>query len=83
MQALFQAPLSSAALTKATGLKGGNLHHHLKELIYSSYVRAEEREQERRYILTNLGIHLLMTFAMLAGKIIQDRGDDLVTVDIW
>ena len=30
-------------ISKKTGLKGGELYHHLKELIYSGYIKAESR----------------------------------------
>jgi len=79
LQALYEKPLGSSGLTEATGLRGGNLHHHLKELLYSDYVR----QQEGAYALTGLGRQLFLTLASLASRIVQDRGDDLVAADTW
>jgi DNA-binding transcriptional ArsR family regulator len=80
MQVLHEAPRSSSALSEATGLRGGNLYHHLKELIHAAYVR----EHEVGYALTDLGRQLLVTFACIAAKVVQDReGEGLVVGAEW
>ena len=79
LQAMRESSCSSADLSKATGLKGGNLHHHLKELIYSGYVR----DKGRAYDISSLGLQLLCTLTWMADHIVHDRGDDLVTVGSW
>ena len=80
LQALMVSPLSSSALSEATGLRGGNLYHHLKELLHSSYVC----EKDGAYALTSLGRQLALTLTCLASKVVQDRGDEgLVVGQDW
>lgn len=72
MQAMYNSPKSSGDLTHITGLKGGNLYYHLKELIRSNYVC----ERDDGYDLTGLGAQMLMTFAGIAGRAIRYSGNE-------
>jgi DNA-binding transcriptional ArsR family regulator len=72
MQALYVSPCSSSALSEATGLKGGNLYHHLRELLYAAYVH----ETDDGYALTDLGLQLLVTLTCIAWKAVVDRADE-------
>jgi DNA-binding transcriptional ArsR family regulator len=72
LQILYSGPKSSSELSELTGLKGGNLHYHLKELMYADYVR----EKERQYSLTRLGIQLLITTTCIAHLNVKDMGED-------
>ena len=78
--ALVQGPLSASALATASGLKGGNLYHHLRELLGASYVR----ESDQGYQLTDLGRQLTITVSQIANAIVQDRETDgLIVGDKW
>ena len=80
LQALMASPLGSSGLSEATGLRGGNLYHHLRELLHSSYVC----EKDSAYALTALGRQLALTLVCLASKVVQDRGDEgLVVGQDW
>jgi len=80
MQALYDGPLGSSELTAATSLRGGNLYHHLKELIRAGYVS----ERDGGYAMTNVGRQLLVTMTCMAGIIIEDRDDEgLVAGSNW
>ncbi len=72
LQLLWPEARASAELSEATGLKGGNLHYHLKELIYADYVE----QKEGRYQLTRLGAQLLITVGCIALQNVQDRGEE-------
>ncbi len=72
LQILYSGPKSSSELTELTGLKGGNLHYHLKELMYADYVC----EKDRHYSLTRLGIQLLITTTCIAHLNVKDKGED-------
>ena len=72
MQALYEKSLASAELAEATGLRGGNLYYHLKELIHAHYVR----EQDGQYSLTGLGCQLLITVTSIAVKVVEDAQDE-------
>ena len=71
MQALHAGPKSSGELSAATGLKGGNLYYHLRELLHAAYVK----EVEGGYDLTPLGAQLLILFAAIADSVVKDRGE--------
>jgi len=62
----------SSKLSESTGLKGGGLYHHLKELLYAGYVS----ENKGPFSLTNLGRQLLIAMALIARQVIVDRGHD-------
>ena len=72
LQLLYGGPRTSGELTELTGLKGGNLHYHLKELAYAHYVE----QKEGRYGLTGLGSQMLITVACIASVYVKDRGDE-------
>ena len=71
MQALFKGPKGASDLTEATDLKGGNLYHHLKELIYAAYVK----EADGGYALTDLGRQLFLTMTCIASLAVKDEGE--------
>lgn len=79
MQAIYNSPKSSGDLTRITGLKGGNLYYHLKELIRADYVC----ERDGVYDLTGLGAQMLMTVVGIAGRVIPrtTREGQAVTSD--
>jgi len=72
LQLLWPEPRTSGELSQATGLKGGNLHYPLKELIYADYVE----QRGGRYQLTRLGAQLLITVGCIALQNVQDRGEE-------
>jgi DNA-binding transcriptional ArsR family regulator len=78
MQALYPGPKSSAELAEATGLRGGNLYYHLKELVHAAYVT----EGEGKYDLTPLGGQLLVTFSVIAHKLVEDRGPEGLVISL-
>jgi DNA-binding transcriptional ArsR family regulator len=81
MQTLYLGPKSSGELSEATGLKGGNLYYHLKELMHAAYVAASDFA----YDITPLGCQMLITVASIAGKVVADRGEQglMVTSGGW
>lgn len=79
LQALYTGPKSSSELTESTGLRGGHLYYHLKELIYAHYVE----QSEGRYRLTERGVQMLITVACLARLAVQDEGERGLVVSEW
>lgn len=71
MLSMFKVDRSSTEMAESTGLKGGNLYYHLKELVHAGYVR----EQEGIHGLTDLGRQLLLTFTSIASQAVKDRGE--------
>lgn len=69
---LFEAPCSSSYLGEQTGMKGGKLYYHLKELLHAGYVR----EHHGVYALTDLGYQLLTTVTCIAVRVIKDRDEE-------
>lgn len=80
MQAMYDGPRAAGELSEATGLKGGNLYYHLKELLHAAYVK----EQNGGYDLTELGCQMLLTVAAIAGQVIKDSGEQgLLVAGQW
>jgi len=80
LQSLYRGPSSPTELSELTGLKGGSLYHHLRELLYAAYVR----DEQGKYQLTDLGRQLLVSFTSIASKVVQDRGTEgLMMGDNW
>jgi len=77
LEVLYAGPRSSAELSALTDLRGGNLHYHLKELMYAHYVE----QREGRYRITNLGAQMLVTVTSLAALRVQDRGEEGLEID--
>lgn len=75
LQALLRGPYSASELSAATGLKGGNLYHHLRDLL-GAYVE----ESDRGYALTDFGRQLMITIAEIAKKVVQDRNTEGLVV---
>lgn len=72
MQVLFERALPAGELSKVTGLRGGGLYHHLRELQHSGYVKREGG----CYGLTRLGCQLLVSVLCMADEVIEDRGEE-------
>lgn len=80
MQVLSERSHTSAELSAATGLQGGNLYHHLRDLIHAGYVR----ELQRGYGLTKVGLQLLLTVTCIAWDAVEDRDTEgLVIGEVW
>lgn len=71
MQAMYDGPKTSGEITAETGLKGGNLYYHLRELMHAAYVS----EKDGAYDLTGLGAQMLLTVAHIARGV-GDRLDE-------
>ena len=76
----FQAgPLGATPLSEITGLKGGNLYHHLRDLLHNAYVRDGK---DRAYELTGFGRQMLLTLTEIAGCMVQDRQEDGLAITV-
>lgn len=73
MLALTAGPLAAAQLSERSGLKGGNLYHHLRDLIHNTYVRDHA---DRTYELSSLGRQMLLTLTRIATYVVKDRQED-------
>jgi len=79
MQAMYDAPKSAAQLSEATGLKGGDLYHHLNELIEAAYVT----DRGETYNLTAFGCQILIIVTSIADLAVEDRGEaGLAVLDV-
>lgn len=58
MRTLAGAARSSAELSEATGLVGGQLYHHLRELIHIGFVRQEARNSYTLTVSTGMSAYL-------------------------
>jgi DNA-binding transcriptional ArsR family regulator len=76
MQTLHDGPKASGELAEATGLRGGNLYYHLKELVHAAYVA----ERKGSYDLTGLGCQMLLTVTAIAANVVKDRGEEGLVV---
>lgn len=71
MRALAGTTCTSAELTERTGLVGGQLYHHLKELVHGGFVRQEARNA---YTLTmRVGMPAYLGLNLLAGTVRHGR----------
>ncbi|RLF04121.1 MAG: hypothetical protein DRK00_07415 [Thermoprotei archaeon] len=61
---LLEGPKSASELAQETGLEGGPLYHHIKELMLAGYVESPERGV---YVLTTSGCIAIRTAAALAA----------------
>ena len=64
LQALLKGARTSSELSRETGLEGGQLYHHLKELMLAGYVEAVERG---KYALTAKGCIAIRVAAAMAS----------------
>jgi len=71
MQAMHEGPKSPEELSAATGLKGGGLFEHLKELLDATYVV----KRGGGYDLTPLGCQVLVTVAVFADLVARERNE--------
>jgi len=60
---LLKGPKTASELSKETGLEGGPLYHHLKELMLAGYIESPERG---KYVLTPRGCMTIRAIAALA-----------------
>ncbi len=72
MQALWPGKLGSGELSEATGMSGGNLYYHLRELVHAQCVS----DASNGYELTELGRQLLLTLVLVAAHVVRDRGTE-------
>lgn len=70
MQALLSDSRTPSQLSAQSGMKGGNLYYHLKELIHAGYIE----ERDGNYALTGLGRQLFVTLTCIASVVVKDRG---------
>jgi len=61
---LLQGSKSASELAEETGLEGGPLYHHLKELMLAGYIESPERG---KYVLTPRGCIVIRVVAALAS----------------
>ena len=64
LQALLSGARTSSELARETGLEGGQLYHHLRELMLAGYVEAVERG---KYALTPKGCIAIRVAAAVAS----------------
>ncbi len=64
LQELLKGPKTASELSEATGLEGGQLYHHLKELAFAGYLETVERG---KYALTGRGAMALRALAAVAS----------------
>ena len=64
LQLLLDGPKSSSELSSITGLEGGQLYHHLKELMFAGFIGSVERG---KYRLTERGLMALRVLSALAS----------------
>jgi len=79
LQALYSGPKSTSELGAGTGMKGGNLHYHLKELAYAHYIE----QRDGLYRLTERGAQMLITVTCLAKLVVEDQGERGLVVSGW
>jgi DNA-binding transcriptional ArsR family regulator len=79
LQLLYSGPKPSSELSAETGMKGGNLHYHLKELAYAHYVE----QRDGLYRLTERGAQMLITVTCLARTMVEDQGERGLVVSGW
>jgi hypothetical protein len=72
MQAMYDRSRPASELAQTTGLSGGNLYYHLKELMHAAYVA----DKGGAYGLTNLGYQMLVTVTAIAQAVVADRGEE-------
>jgi DNA-binding transcriptional ArsR family regulator len=77
LEILYAGPRTSGELSALTGLKGGNLHYHLRELAHAHYVE----QREGRHRITNLGAQMLITVTSIAALRVKDRGEEGLEID--
>lgn len=68
LQALYDGAKTANQLAGISGLKGGNLYYHLKELLYTEYIE----EKNGTYDLTSFGCKMLITMSLVADEHIKD-----------
>ena len=79
MLALKAGPIGATQLAEKSGLKGGNLYHHLRDLIHNNYVRDGK---DRTYELTSFGRQMLLTLCRIAVSVVKDKQEDGLAITI-
>lgn len=69
LKLLIQDSLSSGELVKLTGMPGGHLHHHLKDLLKIDLLKKDE---DNRYEVTERGISVYLTIASIYRQLSYD-----------
>ena len=70
---LHEYPKSSTDLSNATGLEGGQLYHHIEELMEAKYV---EKVYKGKYRLTDIGKWALYNVLNTAQHLINFPGEE-------
>lgn len=66
LRLLIDDNLSSGELVKLTGMPGGHLHHHLKDLLRIDLL---EKDENGKYQVTVVGINVYMTIASIYRRL--------------
>jgi len=80
LKTLIEGDRSSSELSQATGLEGGQLYHHLKELALAEYIEQKER---RLYSLTEKGQMALLTVLAMACTLEKRVIPEEVEATFW
>jgi len=80
LKTLVKGDKSSSELSQATGLEGGQLYHHLKELALAEYMEQRERGI---YTLTEKGQMALLTVMAMASTLEKRVTTEEVEATFW
>lgn len=70
LKQLSQNKLASSELTAVTGMTGGHLHHHIRDLLSLGLI---EKEASGKYSATTFGINAYITAASLYRRLSYDN----------
>ena len=80
LKTLIKGDKSSSELSQETGLEGGQLYHHLKELALSEYIEQKERGI---YSLTEKGQMALLTVLAMACTLEKRIAPEEIEATFW
>jgi len=80
LKTLIKGDRSSSELSRETGLEGGQLYHHLKELALAEYIELKERGI---YALTEKGQVALLTVLAMACTLEKRVAPEEVEATFW
>jgi len=80
LKTLIKGDRSSSELSQETGLEGGQLYHHLKELALAEYIEPKERGI---YSLTEKGQMALLTVLAMACTLEKRVAPEEVEATFW
>lgn len=73
LKALYLGISESSQLKEFTGLTGGQLYHHLKELALAKFLSRQIRGE---YRLSSFGYHAFSAFMILAADLLAEEPDE-------